>query len=320
MDSTSSSRLPARVAAVDIGSNTLHLIVADVGPEPDDLLIFDRRVELVRLGADVSAIGKIGPERATRAEATLRAMAQHATARGATLMIGIATEGVRAASNADEMLTRFGVALGAPITLVSGLEEAALTFWGATSVGERTADSRAVADLGGGSCELVVGDRSHISWAQSLPLGSGKLLDTVKPADPPTADDFTRLRAAADAALANVTPPAAPITALIAVGGTANALAHFLGMEHALTAGDLKRAIIDLGAKTAQEIATTRNIELDRVRLITAGVAAWQAILAFAQLDVMTVSPRGVREGAIIAWARAGNDWQAFAAHAAAGA
>src|SRR5271165_110895 len=105
------------VAAVDIGSNTLHLVVTALGSTVNDLTILDRQVEMLRLGADVATLGEIGPERAARAVTTLQAMAARARAHGAQVLLGMATEGVRAARNAAAMLSTFGQALGVPIVL-----------------------------------------------------------------------------------------------------------------------------------------------------------------------------------------------------------
>ncbi|HKD76706.1 MAG TPA: hypothetical protein VKB76_14475, partial [Ktedonobacterales bacterium] len=185
--------IPQTIAAVDIGSNTVHIVVATVDPVDRRLTIIDRRVEIVRLGADIASIGAIGPERAARTEQALREMAALAERHQVIARLGVATEGVRAAGNAEEMLARFSAAWGAPITLIDGMEEASLTFWGATSGVADPSARLAVGDLGGGSCEIVVGEGGRIIWARSLPLGSGRLIDAVAPADPPTGDDFTVL-------------------------------------------------------------------------------------------------------------------------------
>ena len=312
---------PHHVAAVDIGSNTLHLIVATIDPEDQHLTIRARQVDLIRLGADVAATGAIGPERAARAEAALRAMAAIAKQHGATLRIGMATEGVRAASNASEILARFGAAWGAPITLLSGLEEAALTFWGATSAVANPQDRLAIGDLGGGSCELVVGDGGKIVWAQSLPLGSGRLMAAVAPSDPPTPADLAALTAQSEAALAHVAIPPPPAHHLIAVGGTANSIARVLHSASpvllddglALTVTDIDDTIAILAAAPSATIAANSQIEVERAKILVGGTIAWRAIMQRLGLAVMTVSQRGVREGAIIAWQQAGEQWQTYA-------
>lgn len=307
-----------RVAAVDIGSNTVHMVVIDVDAT-NQLSVIERRVELVRLGADVTAQGMIGEERAARAEATLRAMAARAAELGASTRLGLATEGVRAAGNADAMLARFSTAWGNPIALVNGMEEAALTFWGATSSMQDPALRLGVGDLGGGSCEIVVGTIDKIVYATSLPLGSGGLVDSVRPADPPTAADIARLHALAQERAQPLPTPDPPLDALIAVGGTGTTLARILGMPATIAAPDLARALTLLQSAPAATLAQQTGTDVERLRLMVGGVVAWQTLLARLGSPTIRISERGVREGAIIAWTRAGEGWQAYARATTAG-
>lgn len=309
----------SRVAAVDIGSNTLHLIVADISVPEHIFAIIDRQVELVRLGADVAATGAIGPERAARACATLQAMAERARQAGAQTVIGLATEGVRAASNAQAMIASFSAALGFPIALVSGMEEAALTFWGATSESIDPAERLGVGDLGGGSCELITGTTAKIATATSIKLGSGALMAAAHPSDPPTSDDFAQLAAMARAALQPVPLPTGTLARLLAVGGTATALGRFAGQATTLDQPIIARAQAQLGSHAVAELAAQTGIDTERLRLLVGGVVAWQAIMEHLHVNQLTVSERGVREGAIMAWARAGDDWVAYARAAVAG-
>jgi exopolyphosphatase/guanosine-5'-triphosphate,3'-diphosphate pyrophosphatase len=301
-----------RVAAVDIGSNTVHMVIVDSDRE-SDLTVVERRVDLARLGADVAATGAIGAERAARVEATLRDFAARAEELGAMARLGLATEGVRAARNAAEVLARFSAAWGAPITLIDGMEEAALTFWGATGGVRDPALRLGVGDLGGGSCEFVVGTITRIASAISLPLGSGRLVEAVQPADPPTPADFAALAAAARAVVQLLPPPDAPLDELIAVGGTATALARFVGGK-TLTVADLDRAQATLASAPAATLAARTGVDAERLRILTGGVVAWQAIMARVGASALRVSASGVREGAIRAWLRAPDgDWRAAA-------
>ncbi len=356
MNSTA-NQVKRRVAAVDIGSNTVHLVIVDSNGV-SDLTVVGRQVDLARLGADVAATGEIGEQRAARVEATLRAMAERAAQLGAEARLGLATEGVRAARNAQAMLARFSAAWGGEIALITGLEEAVLTFWGATAsfsggppgaetpqlenanpsglpggkiagrtsgggqdtassdgrAGEKSLPRLGVGDLGGGSCEFVVGTTQKIAYATSLPLGSGRLVDLVQPADPPTAEQFAAMLAAAGERVQALTPPDPPLDALIAVGGTATSLARFLGAGDILATADLDRARDILLSAPASVLAAQSGVDAERVRIIAGGVAAWQAIMQRVGATELRVSANGVREGAIIAWLRAPDgDWRAVA-------
>src|SRR5262249_32354881 len=123
----------APLAAIDVGSNTVHLIVARPTADGRDLEHLADELELVRLGADVSQTGVIGPERLARAVAAVRAQAAVARRRGAKVILGIATEGVRAAANGAELIEHVRAATGVTLELVTGDQEATLTYWGATS-------------------------------------------------------------------------------------------------------------------------------------------------------------------------------------------
>jgi exopolyphosphatase / guanosine-5'-triphosphate,3'-diphosphate pyrophosphatase len=304
-----------RVAAMDIGSNTAHMVVADLAGDRD-LRIMTRQVELLRLGEDIAATGAISPERAARVETTLRQMSETAQSLGATMRLGLATEGVRAAANATEIITRFSAAWGSNIVLVSGLEEAALTFWGATSTITDPARRLGAVDLGGGSCEIVAGTIGEIASATSLQLGSGMLVDLLHPADPPTPDDMRRLKAEAVMRLAAIPPPRPPLQDVFGVGGTATALGRFMESD-VLIMPDLDRAAMLLQSAAAKDLAAQRGADAGRVRLMAGGVAAWQALLEHLGAERMIPSDRGVREGAILAWAVAGADWVQYAHDAA---
>ena len=307
------------LAATDIGSNTVHQVIVRGGSGVTELTVIERRVELLRLGADIAATGAISAARAAQVEGVLAAMAARATELGATVRLGLATEGVRAASNAAALIARFSAAYGTAIALISGLEEAALSFWGALSDVADVAGPMAVADLGGGSCELVVGTANQLAFAHSLPLGSGRLIDTVHPADPPTDADFARLRTVAETLLAAVPVPNIQPAQLLAVGGTAASLtrlSHGDDLARLLTLADLQRIRVQLGKQPLDLTAHQARLDPARVRLLVGGVVAWEAIVRWLGVAALHVSHRGVREGAIIAWRQAGADWQSFAARA----
>nr|MBA3826906.1 hypothetical protein [Ktedonobacterales bacterium] len=137
--------------------------------------------------------------------------------------------------------------------------------------------------------------------------------------DPPTPADFTRLRVAAEEALVAFPRPQPPLDALIAVGGTATALGRIVGSPDGVTAADLQRGADILATAPAAQLARTVNTDPARIRLVVGGVAAWQAILARVGATTMAVSANGVREGAIIAWAHAGDDWRSYTQAAVAG-
>ena len=135
------------LAAVDVGSNTIHLVVAHPMEDGSDLITLADELDLTRLGEDVSATGAIGPERTARAISILREYAAKAQSLGAQKLLAIATESLRSATNADDFLAQVRTDTGIELQVITGEQEAALTYWGATSGLPATAERRAVLDL-----------------------------------------------------------------------------------------------------------------------------------------------------------------------------
>lgn len=318
-----------RLAAIDAGSNTIHLVVVEAMSGGFDLRTLDDRLELVRLGADVSETGAIGEERATRAIAAIRAQLAQARRLGANAVLGIATEGVRAAANAGEFLLRVEAETGVKLKLVTGDQEAALTYWGATS-GTDTSDARrAVLDLGGGSLEIVMGSRNVIEWRSSLPLGSGAIHDRYAPADPPVADELARARDVVAGVLQPLDLPL-PVDVALACGGTATTLVSLAtqALSSAETeAGEvnesalrpLSRSQLDtlvalLQSLPAAEVSRRYKVDETRARLLGAGAVVLLVAMERLGVDTLQVSRRGIREGAMLAYLHAGERWLEAAA------
>lgn len=327
------------LAAIDVGSNTIHLTVARPTLDGYDLDYLADELELVRLGADVSASGALGPERMQRASAAIQRQVAVARQHGATLVLGIATEGVRAARNGAEFIERIRAETGVVLELVSGDQEAALTYWGATSGLDATAErettgaKRAALDLGGGSLEIVVGEGSRVDWRISLPLGSGVVHDRFVPSDPPTAEEVARAHDAVREALEALDPPM-PVTQVFACGGTATTLAYlgakaFAPVDPAEIApsgngvsnggnGSLLRGLTHerltqllelLQEMNAAQVTETYGIEEARARLLGAGGVVLLATMERLGVDTLRVRKRGIREGALLAYAHAGSRW-----------
>lgn len=320
------------LAAIDIGSNTIHLVVARPTAGGADLEILADTTELVRLGADVTATGAIGPERAARALAVIRQQVALAESLNASPILAIATEGVRAARNSAAIVERMRTEAGLEVILITGEQEAALTFWGATS-GRTIAGRAAVVDLGGGSLELVVGDARAIAWRVSLPLGSGAIHDRVAPADPADPAELSEAARVVEAALRPLAPPL-PVSEVAACGGTATTLAalaqQVLGASvepdppgaptdptalPTLTSERLRTLIGLLETLPAAQMAQRFGVEEGRARLLAAGATVLQGVMRRLGTERLRVTRRGIREGAILAYHRHGADWLGAAAH-----
>jgi exopolyphosphatase/guanosine-5'-triphosphate,3'-diphosphate pyrophosphatase len=322
------------LAAVDVGSNTIHLVVARPTEDGRDLVTLADELDMTRLGADISAHGALSPERMARAIAVLKAQQERAASLGAYEFLLIGTEGVRAASNADEFLARVQREIGVTLQLISGEQEAALTYWGATSGLHGSDERRAVLDLGGGSMEVVIGEGTRILWRVSLPLGSGAMHDRYAPSDPPRATELDRVRQETTTQLAAGHPPL-PVAHAIACGGTATNLAALaagalnisepaglgsMGSSGAssetdtaqlgqLTRDQLEALASLLCATPAAELTRRYGIMDARAQLLGAGEGVLQAAIQQLGADTLAISRRGVREGTILAWLHAGDRW-----------
>ncbi len=327
------------LAAVDVGSNTIHLVVAHPTEDGGDLVTLADELDLTRLGEDVSAIGAIGPERTARAISILREYAAKARSLGARELLAIATESVRAAANADEFLARVREETGITLQVITGEQEAALTYWGATSGLPATTERRAALDLGGGSMEVVVGEEARIQWRSSLPLGSGAMHARYAPSDPPRATELDQVGAETRTQLAALHVPL-PVTQVIACGGTATTLTmlaaralHIAEPEdlaageeapppetlHAPNADGMRLGLLtreQLEALASLLVATpaaqlTEQYEIPHARavILGAGEAVLRAAVEHLGAEALSISRRGVREGAILARLHAGDAW-----------
>jgi exopolyphosphatase/pppGpp-phosphohydrolase len=308
------------IAAIDVGSNTIHLVVAiPQTNDGDKLKVLVDELEFVRLGASVGNTGRIAPERAERGLATLKRLRDLADQAGASVILCAATEVMRLASNGPEFLARARTGLGLEIPVITGDQEAALTFWGAMSNRDSSpGQSVAVADLGGGSMELVLGTGRHLDWRRSLPLGSGALHDRFIHSDPPAAAALQALRNEAISLLGALALPEhlQDNHLLIVCGGTATTLLIFarnaLGISADrtfLSRAELEQAITVLATLTAQEIAERYAVENQRARILSAGAAVLAALMDSLRASRMEVSQRGIREGMILSYAWNGAHW-----------
>ncbi len=217
---------PPMQAAIDIGSNTIHIVVARC--KPDDLDIVEDQLELVRIGESVTATGEISPQKRDATIATLQQYKALAEQHAAEHILVVATEAIRQALNSQEFLADIQRETGLQVHLISGAAEASLTFYGATYETAKAPGTTAqigVMDLGGGSIELVTAKNMHITWRTSIPIGSGWLHDRYLPSNPPTTDELTVAHTFLHTYFQGMRIKHRPPT-LIVTGGSANSLLH----------------------------------------------------------------------------------------------
>lgn len=294
---TTGAQEPA--AAIDIGSNTVHMLVAawrDGRIEP-----LDDASELVGLARGVYAGATIAPESLDRAVAAVRRLTERARARDATVVRLVATAAVRDAANRDEVVTAVRQGAGLDLEIISGEREAALSYRGA-SAGEtdEAAGGVQVCDVGGGSTEVIRAEQGTVTLQTSLPLGSSRLADLYQ-SDPPAADELSRVARVAAQALAAL--PAWRPDRLVVTGGTASALAHVAGASgrrYVMTTGQLSALRQLFARETSAAIAGAYAVEPARARLLPAGAAIIAALCAAAGVEDITLTSAGLRDGLLI--------------------
>lgn len=301
--------MPPRIAAADVGSNTVHLLVAE--PRSDGGVDEIQRVVFMpRLGATVNATGRIGAAKIAEVAEMLRTLAATARDADAGTLLLCATEAVRRAADRDAALQAFSDAAGAPCTLISGDVEARLSFRGAvaTAAPEGTA---LVCDIGGGSTELVLGSRERgIDALASLAIGSGVATDRWLPDDPPTPAQRTGCAAGVAAILRDGAPAGTPGQA-ITTGGTAASLPRLLGRdtETLLDAADLDAARAILAAAPSAAVARSYDLDAARARVLAGGVEIVDAVRLLYELPRIRVTMHGLRTGMILAYLATGDRW-----------
>ena len=303
-------------AAIDIGSNTIHLVVARC--RSDDLDILDDQVEMVRIGESVTANGEISSQKLEDSLKTLREYKTAAEQHGAQRVFVVATEAIRKASNSADFLEQVRRETGLHIEIISGMTEATLTFYGATyEESKQTGASTVlgVMDLGGGSTELVFAKQMHIVWRTSIPIGSGWLHDRFLPSNPPTADELEIAQAFLQTYLQGMRIKNAP-PRLIVTGGSANSLLYVASVgqqldtdSSRLTYNELVRCEGLLSALPAEEIAERYGQPTSRARVLPAGALIIREVMERLHLTEIAVSPHGIREGVLLAFARYGEQW-----------
>lgn len=294
-----------RLAALDIGSNTVHILVADVvRGRLEDVAHY---VENPELGPQVARSGVIG-SRARNALRALRKIIEQAQTHGYEHLIASATQAVRQASDGAAFVRQAGDVIGVPVHIISSRREAALSFLGAAS---RHAVRRewALVDLGGASTEVVIARNREMLRSAALPIGSGVLAATYL-SDPPRPEERARLRKAALRELPEA--PDGDVERLVATGGTASNLPSILSRRNppaVLTTADLLACEARLDRQRAREVAARVGLPPARIKALRAGVEALLLLLDWYGLALLHVSHEGLRHGMLLAYLERGGDW-----------
>ncbi|MGD0742395.1 MAG: Ppx/GppA phosphatase family protein [Acidimicrobiales bacterium] len=301
-----------RIAALDLGSNSFHMIVVEARPDGSFVPLVRER-EMLRLGDLVArdrVIGRRATDQAIEVIARFRAIAE---ANGADEIIALGTSAIREALDGGLLVDRVRVETGVKVTVVDGTREAELIFGAIRSSVRIERGPALAADLGGGSLELSVGDRTELAFATSVHLGVGRLTAELVENDPPSEKDLRRLRGRI---AATIEPVLGEILALgprqlIGSSGTFVALARMAaavrdGVVHEtvnqLTVGRAELEVLRdrLYSAAAAERAKLPGAEPRRVDHLPAGMAVLEYLMEATHLDELTVSDWALREGIVL--------------------
>ncbi|MCS0600201.1 Ppx/GppA family phosphatase [Streptomyces sp. LP11] len=308
-----------RVAAVDCGTNSIRLLVADADPATGELTDLDRRMTIVRLGQGVDRTGRLAPEALERTFAACREYADAIERHGAEKLRFVATSASRDAENRDDFVRGVVDILGVEPEVITGDQEAEFSFTGATKeLTGRSGLARPylVVDIGGGSTEFVVGD-DHVRAARSVDVGCVRMTERHlahdgEVSDPPTAEQIAALRADIEAALdlAERTVPLREARTLVGLAGsvtTISAIAQDLPeydstrIHHSRVSAARVREITErLLRSTHPERAAIPSLHPGRVDVIGAGALVLLAIMERTGAREVVVSEHDILDG--IAW------------------
>ncbi len=307
------------IAAIDMGTNSLHMVVVKIDPTLPSFRIVAKEKETVRLGNRDIATGELKPEILDKAITALRRFQEVAKMANAETIIAVATSAVREAPNGKDFLHRVEDELGLSVDLISGQEEARRIYLGVLSGMEFNNQPHIVVDIGGGSTELILGDSQEARSLTSTKVGAVRLTSELITTDPISVAEFKYLQAytrgmlerSVEDVLANIQPGESP--RLVGTSGTIETLAMIHARENLDTVPstlngyefslkDLQNWVYRLRKMTYSEISNIPGMPDKRSEVILAGAVVLQEAMSLLGVESVTVCGRALREGVIVDW------------------
>lgn len=312
-----------RLGVLDVGSNTVHLLVVDAhrGGHPTPM---SSTKATLRLAEATDSSGNITKRGADKLVSTIDEFAKIAASSGCAELMAFATSAVREAENSDDVLSRVRNETGVELQVLSGVDESRLTFLAVRRWFGWSAGRIINLDIGGGSLELSSGVDEEPGVALSLPLGAGRLTREWLPDDPPGRRRVAMLRDWLDAELpdASVTMLDAGIPDLaVATSKTFRSLARLTGaapsaagprVKRTLTANGLRQLISFISRMTTADRAELEGVSAERARQIVAGALVAEASMRALSIEALDICPWALREGVILRRLDSEGDGTAF--------
>ena len=317
--STASSPSGHRVrrAVIDIGTNSVKLLVAEVSGNRVEPLV--ERSEQTRLGRGFYETRRLQPDALAHTARVVAEFAAQARELGTVALRVIATSAARDAANSAELTAAVQKASGLPVEIISGEQEADWAFRGVTSDPLFTGQPLLIVDVGGGSTEFILGEGDRQRFRHSYALGTVRLLEHLPHSDPPTHAEWARCRAAVDGYIEQVVHPvvaselrsfAARAVQLVGTGGTTSVMARI-----ELNMTDFDRDRIEALRLSREQVRRQRErlwslpladrkkivgLPADRADVILTGVPIYEALMERFDFPELRVSTRGVRFAAVM--------------------
>jgi exopolyphosphatase / guanosine-5'-triphosphate,3'-diphosphate pyrophosphatase len=300
-----------RLGVLDVGSNTVHLLVVDAHPGARPLPAYSHKAELklAELLDDAGAIRQDGVDRLLR---TVEDAQQVAEDKGCEDVLPFATSAVREATNSEDVLTRVAEESGIELAVLSGQDEARLTFLAARRWFGWSAGRLLMLDIGGGSLEAAFGQDEEPDAAVSLPLGAGRLTSAWLPGDPPAPQDVRSLRRYVRAEIARTVAEFSRLGSPDHVVGTSKTfrqLARIAGAARSadglyvprkLTRKALEEWVPRLAAMPEADRRELPGVSEGRARQLLAGALVAEGAMDLFQVDGLEICPWALREGVIL--------------------
>jgi exopolyphosphatase/guanosine-5'-triphosphate,3'-diphosphate pyrophosphatase len=300
-----------RLGVLDVGSNTVHLLVVDAHAGAPPVPAFSYKTEL-RLSELLDDHGRIGSRGADQLVAFVTEALQQAEDKGVEEMLAFATSAVREAPNGDDVLDRVRAAGGVDLQVLSGEDEARLTFLAVRRWYGWSSGRLLVLDIGGGSLEVATGADEEPDAANSLPLGAGRLTLDLLPHDPPRKDEVKALRKHVRAVFAHdlgrVIRAGAP-DRVVGTSKTFRSLARMMGaapstegpyVRRTLSHKELLDWLPRLASMTSAERGHLPGVSPGRARQLLAGAVVADAAMDLLSVDELEICPWALREGVIL--------------------
>jgi exopolyphosphatase/guanosine-5'-triphosphate,3'-diphosphate pyrophosphatase len=300
-----------RLGVVDIGSNTVHLLVVDAYSGAHPLPAYSHKIEL-RLSEGMEADGSINVGQAQRLVDFVAGCLDLAKEQGVEDLVAFATSAIREAPNGDAVLDRVRIETGIDLEVLSGRDEARLTFLAVRRWFGWSSGRLLVVDIGGGSLEVATGIDEEPDAAISLPLGAGRLTRDHLREDPPAARAVADTRTLVRAELARSLRPlvtSGPPDRVVGTSKTLRSLARVAGaaprddgpyVARSLTRSDVTALVARLARMDAAHRARLPGVSPSRASQLLAGAIVAEAALDLLHVDLLEICPWALREGIIL--------------------